>query len=686
MAALVLSAGGAALGGALFGPVGAMVGRVGGALAGNMLDRSLLGGGEATSREGPRLADLNVMASTEGSPIPRVYGRARLSGQVIWATQLEEVISTREDDSAGGKGFGAPQSTSTTYSYFANFAVGLCEGEISDVRRIWADGQPLDLANINFRVHRGDDEQMPDALIVAKEGADNAPAYRGLAYIVFERLSLEGFGNRIPQLSFEIVRSIGRLERKVRAITLIPGTTEFGYEPSPVTRALEPGHSAPENRHVFTSPSDVVASLDELQALCPNLERIALVVAWFGTDLRAGHCEIRPGVDSAIKMTTGASWSVAGVERAHAHLVSQVDERPAYGGTPSDASVRNLIAEIKARGLKVTLYPFVMMDVPADNTLPDPWSGAASQPAYPWRGRITCDPAPGQAGSPQGSPVAGEQIDAFFNGAAPDDWHYRKFILHYASLAMEAGGVDAFLIGSELKVLTRVRSAPGVYPAVNNLVSIAAEVKAIVGGETVVTYGADWTEYGADVVTADASEVRFPLDPLWASPDIDVVGIDWYAPLSDWRDEAGHMDAGDATSIYDQDYLGGNVLGGEGFDWYYADDDARAAQDRTEITDGLGKPWTFRVKDIRNWWANAHIERVAGAELPSPTAWIPCSKPIWITELGCPAVDKGANQPSVFPDPKSSESHLPYFSNGSRDDLIQRRSLEAFIDVFSMSR
>lgn len=50
---------------------------------------------------------------------------------------------------------------------------------------------------------------------------------------------------------------------------------------------------------------------------------------------------------------------------------------------------------------------------------------------------------------------------------------------------------------------------------------------------------------------------------------------------------------------------------------------------------------------------------------------------IWGDELGCPAVDKGANQPNVFVDPKSAESALPHFSNGERDDLIQRRFLEA---------
>ena len=141
----------------------------------------------------------------------------------------------------------------------------------------------------------------------------------------------------------------------------------------------------------------------------------------------------------------------------------------------------------------------------------------------------------------------------------------------------------------------------------------------------------------------------------------------------DWRDGADHLDRALASSIYDRDYLAGNLRGGEAYDWYYADDAARAAQTRTPITDGLGKPWVFRAKDIWNWWANAHYERVGGAELGSPTAWVPQGKPIWLTEVGCPAVDKGANQPSVFPDPKSSEGGLPYFSNGTRDDLIQRR-------------
>ncbi len=681
MAALVLSVAGAAAGSALFGPVGAIAGRLVGALAGSVIDQTLFGTHTRNQVEGPRLADLDVMASTEGAPIPRVYGRARIAGQVIWATKLEEVISTRTDNS-GGKGGSGNTTTTTTYSYFANFAVGLCEGPIGRVARIWADGKSLDLTGVTMRVHVGGETQAPDALIVAKEGSANAPAYRGLAYVVFERLPLENFGNRIPQLSFEVMRPIGRLEPMVRAVALIPGTTEFGYEPSTVVRIVGPGQNAAENRHVAHAPSDVEASLDDLQAACPNLERVAIVVAWFGTDLRAANCEVKPGVETLTKETHPATWSVAGLDRADAHLVSTHEGRPAFGGTPDDASVTHLIAELKARGLKVTLYPFMMMDVPAGNALTNPYTGAGSQPPYPWRGRITCNPAPGQPGSPDGTAAAAAQVDAFFGVGAPDGWNFRRLVLHYASLAAAAGGVDAFLIGSELRGLTRVRSASGVYPAVARLAELAADVKAIVGSDTIVTYGADWTEYGAHVVTPDASEVRFPLDALWASPSIDVVGIDYYAPLADWRDDADQLDRAIAGSTYDLAYLAGNLRGGEGYDWYYGDDAGRAAQDRLAITDGLGKPWIFRVKDFWSWWSNAHHERVGGAELASPTGWTPQGKPIWITEVGCPAVDKGANQPSTFPDPKSSDSGVPYFSDGRRDDLIQRRYLEAVLATF----
>ena len=104
MAALLFSTTGSLVGGAIFGPIGAIAGRIVGAVAGNVIDHSLFGSSTTRHVEGPRLSDLDVLASTEGAPIPRVYGRVRLAGQMIWATKLEEVIATSSQTTGGGKG------------------------------------------------------------------------------------------------------------------------------------------------------------------------------------------------------------------------------------------------------------------------------------------------------------------------------------------------------------------------------------------------------------------------------------------------------------------------------------------------------------------------------------------------------------------------------------------------------
>ncbi len=63
-------------------------------------------------------------------------------------------------------------------------------------------------------------------------GAANTPAYRGTAYVVFEELALSTFGNRLPQLSFEVFRPLGlpdTAEGLSRAVTMIPSSGEFTY-------------------------------------------------------------------------------------------------------------------------------------------------------------------------------------------------------------------------------------------------------------------------------------------------------------------------------------------------------------------------------------------------------------------------------------------------------------------------
>ncbi len=449
-----------------------------------------------------------------------------------------------------------------------------------------------------------------------------------------------------------------------------------------------------------TSPSRI----DQLEATLPNCGAVSLFVAWFGDDLRCSNCQIKPKVDTHDKGTgtTPISWAVAGLTRATADEVSTYGIRPAYGGTPSDNTVIAAIEDLKTRGLEIVFTPFLLMDIPASNGKTDPYTGASDQPAYPWRGRITCDPAPGEAGSPDKTSTAATQVDSFYGSvtasdftvsgetvtySGPAEWSYSRFILHCAALAKAAGGVDAFIVGSELRGLTLVRDSASTYPFVSKLKTLAAEVKTLLPGAD-VTYAADWSEYFGHQPADGSGDVYFHLDPLWSDANIAAVAIDNYWPLSDWRDGTAHLDYAAGTRfIHDLGYLKGNIEGGEGYDWFYASDADRQSQTRTTIADGAyAKPWVFRYKDVRSWWSNAHYDRPGGIESATPTAWTPQLKPIWFTELGCPAIDKGSNQPNVFYDPKSSESLFPYFSRGVRDDLIQRRYLRAFLEWYDDTR
>ena len=646
--------------------------------------------------EGPRLDSFHIQTSRDGAPMPRVFGRARLAGQVIWSSQ---VLETATDERVGGKG----GPTQTNFSYTVSFAVGLCEGEILSVGRIWANGAILPLSNVTMRIHKGGEEQLPDPIIQAIDGP-HVPAFRGTAYVVFEDFPLDEYGGRLPQLSFEVQRlavrqdESPRLEDLVQSVCLLPSSGEFAYASDLVDDQLGAGQSFKINGNNLSGQSDIDLALDQLENQLPACRHVSIIISWFGTDLRMEECQLRPGVEQDVRNTNPLVWSVGGINRADAYKVSRDEsDRPVFGGTPSDVSILQAISSLKSRGFSVTIYPFILMDIDASNTRPDPYSDVNSQPVFPWRGRITCHPAPGRIGTVDRTMSTQTSVNSFMGTAdisdfnvtdnqvlmPKDEYGFRRFILHYAHLAKLSGGVDNFLIGSELRGLTQVRDQNDDFPFVEALAELAEDVRTILGNSTAITYAADWSEYFGYHPQDGSGDVFFHLDNLWSHPAISAVGIDSYIPLSDWRD-GEHIDAQNYDDEYGLDYLQSNILGGEGYDWFYASSDDRDQQVRTPISDGLNnEPWVFRYKDMENWWANEHYNRKGGVVASNPTSWRPQSKPIWLTELGCPAIDKGSNQPNVFVDPKSSESFTPYFSNGNRDDLIQRRYIEAYLSFWS---
>lgn len=203
MSSLVLGG----LGSMFLGPIGGIIGSA----IGGLIDNALFG---PKPPDGPRLDDLRYQGNSYGSFLNRVHGTVRTSGIVIWAPDLIE-----ESKKVGPKG-----AKQKVYKYYTHVAVAICEAE-ADIITVWADKKVIynvgdnDEAVISkmkgasdFRIYKGTADQLPDGLIVAHEGADKTPAFRGITYVVIERLALEDFGNRIPSFEFEVSRGATRFD------------------------------------------------------------------------------------------------------------------------------------------------------------------------------------------------------------------------------------------------------------------------------------------------------------------------------------------------------------------------------------------------------------------------------------------------------------------------------------------
>lgn len=188
-----------------FNPAGAAWGwaigsAVGGVAAGILIPP------DSVHNKGPRMDDLSVQTSTYGVDIPKIYGTMRVAGNIFWAQDIDEDRKIRHLD--GDAEF-------WEYNYYATFALGLCEGPIAGIRKIYLDGKLFaDMSDTElvgtsevitqqrgdyFLVYNGTEDQTVDPTI------GGAIAYRGLAYIVFKDLPLANYSNRIPQVTCEVV-------------------------------------------------------------------------------------------------------------------------------------------------------------------------------------------------------------------------------------------------------------------------------------------------------------------------------------------------------------------------------------------------------------------------------------------------------------------------------------------------
>ena len=556
-------------------------------------------------------------------------------------------------------------------------------------------------------------------------------------------------------------------------VCLLPASGEFVYDTWPAQGAQLSGAGAlsaftPING--FYAPggtkTDYSYALDQLQAAHPECQTVALVCAWFGNSTNASNCAIYPSTNyiggAFESFSEGdwatANWQVSGLTQDSSGLIpiSTMGGSATYGGTPSDQSIVRCIQDLKARGLRVIFYPFILMDAPGK----------------PWRGSITLatdlDAAATSAvatflGSAAPSQFVRDSVNLTVDySGSPVDFTFRRFILHYANLCVVAGGVDLFLIGSELRGLEILRGpnwtpagttdanghALWDYPFVAGLTQLAADVRSVFDGagltknlaiyKNLIAYSPDWSVWNG--VQHAGENGQWPhLDSLFASPNIDLVALDNYLPLSDWTLGGGGLDAlnwavpaptswpassaamnglglSGPPTTYSAEYLQANIEGGEGFNWFYNDSngggmglDPLGTDQRCTLPEGdrlaqarnafSANQQLLARKALRWWWSNKHQavydagDGLGWAPHGPATQWTPQAKPIIFAEYGFACVDRCTNQPNVFYDVTSSDSATPFWSLWQgpygdawlpkRDDLLANMALQAVHDYWS---
>lgn len=179
--------------------------------------------------------EFSFSVSAYGGILPIVFGSDKLNGNVIWASPVVDKTLIVEKEVVLYK--------------TVSFALAVCEGVINGMLRMWvgerlivdnrakvdeegviqpdADGfvigftvdltdpeSPLRSLSETERtttvsVFSGSETQIPEGVLVDEEGYDNTPAYRGVAYILFENFLVAD--SSVPTVAAEISANVSTL-------------------------------------------------------------------------------------------------------------------------------------------------------------------------------------------------------------------------------------------------------------------------------------------------------------------------------------------------------------------------------------------------------------------------------------------------------------------------------------------
>lgn len=127
-----------------------------------------------------KISTFTVNTAEYGTAVPEIYGTTRIGGNIIYYDDF--TAHEHKETHRAGKGGG--KQTNITYTYSVATIIGLCEGQIAGIGRIWKDKEVYNYPSeeVGLSLFDGASTQSPWSY-VAQHHPDKSLPYNGLAYM-----------------------------------------------------------------------------------------------------------------------------------------------------------------------------------------------------------------------------------------------------------------------------------------------------------------------------------------------------------------------------------------------------------------------------------------------------------------------------------------------------------------------
>lgn len=156
--------------------------------------------GKTTTTRANKISEFTVNTAEYGAVVPEIIGTVRTAGNVIYYDDF--TAHEHRETHKAGKG-GKSKQVSITYTYTVAVILGLCEGPIAGIGKVWIGKNVHDYPadDIQLTMFDGKENQQPWAYTQGKH-PDKALPYPGLAYMAGV-IDLGDSGS-MPSYNFEV--------------------------------------------------------------------------------------------------------------------------------------------------------------------------------------------------------------------------------------------------------------------------------------------------------------------------------------------------------------------------------------------------------------------------------------------------------------------------------------------------